>query len=236
MITLNFEENIPNFGTLTYDEKKIKTKDPSRIFAEQKKEEFMPLLNMKCTCGNPTCTNKISFFYEGLDLYGDSKKVGIRDDIINILTCQDTKNAGNVKWNPTEENIVNFVSFSKTVREAILFKQKLLDGLYAELMVSIKGYSEIQIIVRKEKFETLFILFEIPKDFPKVPLYSEAPSYRECLGIIGTLPTNIDTSKIKNDYADMRNPFFEPVIKWIELLGKENNLDLEIQDIWGMPK
>lgn len=230
MVTINFQENMPKFGT--FKNKTIGTQKPSKIFSEKEISKNGTMLNIKCSCGDSKCKNSITFFYDGLNCYTSSKNIG-NDKQINILPCH---KENNITWNPAEENVAEFVSFYKTVREAILFKQKLLDRLYAELLVRIKDYGEIQIIVRKEKFETLFILFEIPKNFPKVALYSEAPSYRECLGIIGVLPTNIDTSKIKNGYADMRNPFFEPIIKWVEILGKENQLTLEIQNIWVMPE
>ena len=82
----------------------------------------------------------------------------------------------------------------------------------------------------------LFYLFEIPNVFPKVPLLNEAKTYLECLGLVATLPAEIDTSKIKNDYADMANPFFKPIIEWVKLLGEENQMELQIKNIWVIPE
>lgn len=241
MTTFDFNDKQPEFGTrISYENNSVKTKGPDEVFVKQKQSKGKILLDMRCTCGDPDCTNRISFHYSGLNRYGDSRNLG-SDTQINIYPYhkEEKGKADNVMWNPTQENVYEFINFSDTVREAIAFKQELLKGLYAELQVRVKRFDnevELQLIVRKEETGVLFYLFEIPNIFPKVPLLSEAKTYRECLGLVAILPAEIDTSKIKNDYADMANPFFKPIIEWVKLLGEENQTELHIRNIWVMPE
>jgi len=237
MIIVNFKVKVPYFGIPKHDEKAITTKNPYEIFSEQRKSKGSIMLDMRCCCNDSSCKSNITFYYSGLDRYTSSKNLA-SDTEVNILPYHEEKKgrASNVLWNPTIENVAQFISFLETTREAIAFKQELLGGLYAELQIRIKGYDEILIVVRKDESGIRFILFEIPVTFPKVPLLCESKDYFECLGVIATLPANMDTSKIKNDYADINNPFFEPVISWVKLLGQENQLDLSISNIWVMPE
>jgi hypothetical protein len=234
---VDFKEKPPKFGEQNHDDKATKTKDPYKIFTENKKSKGTVLLDMRCSCTDSNCRNKISFYYNGLNHYFSSKNLG-SDTEVSIQSCDKAEGEkyNNVMWDPTEENVLKFTNFAETAREAITFKQKLLNGLYAQLQVRIKGYNEIQIMVRKEDSKFLFILFEIPNACPRIPLLNEAKEYHECLGVIATLPTDTDTSKIKNDWADMKNPFFAPIINWVKLLGEENQLTLEINNIWVMPE
>lgn len=241
MTTFDFKNNQPEFGTqISHEDKSVKTKRPYDIFAKQKKSKGEILLVMRCACGDPNCRSSVSFHYSGLNHYGDSANLGSDTHVsINPYHEEAEGKADNVMWNPTEENVSEFINFSETVREAIAFKQKLLKDLYAELQVRIKGVDyegELRMIVRKEETAVQFYLFEIPNIFPKVPLHNQAKTYRECLGLIATLPAETDISKIKNDYADMVNPFFKPVIEWVKLLGEENQMELRIKNIWVMPK
>lgn len=237
MITVNFNEKLPTFGMFNHDDKKIRIKNPDEIFAKQKKSKGGIYLNMRCCCSDSDCNNKVSFYYSGLSYYFGSKNLG-SDTEINIHPSHDEVKgkANNILYAPTNENLKEFTDFFETVKEAIDFKKSLLNGLYAQLQVRIKGYPEIQIMVRKDEKGIHFLLFEISKDLPLVPLLSEAESYYECLGVIGKLPSDTDTSKIKNDHADMKNLFFGPVIEWVKSLGKENQLDLTISSIWVMPE
>lgn len=237
MTTVNFKESMPEFGTPNHNDTTIQTKRPYDIFTKQKTSKGTTLLNIKCSCGDPVCKNKVSFYYDGLNHYSSLKNLG-SDTQVTIQTNykKDADKAENVMWNPSDENIAEFIDFSNAAQEAIAFKQELLQTLYAQLQVRIKGCTDIQILVRKEKSEIRFILFEIPNTLPNVPLLCESKDYLECLGIIATLPADTDTSKIKNDTADMTNPFFAPVIAWVKLLGEENQQDLEIHSIWVMPE
>ena len=237
MLVVNFKQMVPMFGTPNLGEKGIKTKGPDEIFKEQKKSEGRIMFDLRCSCTDSGCTNEITFSYNGLNHYTSSKNLGSDTEVnIHPYHKEQEGRANNVMWNPTEENVTQFVSFSETVREAIAFKKELLRGLFALLQVRIKGYDEIEIVVRKEETEIRFILFEIPNDFPNVPMLYQSENYRECLGVIATLPVDTDTSKITNDYADMKNPFFEPITQWVKLLGEENELNLEIRNIWVMPE
>lgn len=234
---VNFKEKAPEFGVLKYDEKAMTTKNPHEIFANQKKSKGSIIFDMKCCCTDSDCQSRIMFMYSGLNRYIGSRNLGSDTEIaIHPESKKEEGRANNVWWNPSEDNVGQFVDFAETAREAVAFKLELLTGLYAELKVRIKGYDEIQIMVRKEETEIRFILFEIPNTFPKVPLLREAESYRECLGVIATLPPDTDTREIKNDYADMINPFFAPIIAWVNLLGVKNQLDLVISSIWVMPE
>ncbi|ETB63733.1 TPA: hypothetical protein DIC38_02945 [Candidatus Nomurabacteria bacterium] len=241
MTTFDFNDNQPEFRARVFDgDKSVKTERPYEIFGKTKKSKGTTFLDMECACGATDCVSRISFYYSGLNHYCNSRNLG-SDTQININPSHKEENgrANNVMWDPTDENVSEFINFSETVREAIAFKQKLLNGLYAELQVRIKGidyYGEVQLIVRKDETDMLFYLFEIPNVFPKVPLLNEAKTYLECLGLVATLPAEIDTSKIKNDYADMANPFFKPIIEWVKLLGEENQMELQIKNIWVIPE
>ena len=226
MIVKNFKEELPEFGNQNYNNRSVTTKGPYDVFAEQKISKGTVFFDMKCCCSDPDCKNNISYYYSGLNHYGSSKNLG-NDAEVNIdqYHKEIKGRSDNVIWNPTKENVNEFIAFTETAREAIAFKQELLRSLYAELQVRISGYGEVRIMVRKEDTEFRFILFEIPNTFPKVPLLYESKSYRECLGIIAIIPSDTDTSKIKNDYADMTNHFFKPITTWVNLLGKENLLD-----------
>lgn len=234
MKTLNFKENFPKFGN--YYNETIRTKDPYEIFANQKKSTGSIMLRMPCCCGDSDCKNRLNFYYTGLNMYTNSKNLSDDKKVI-IQPSPETKKEGmtnNIMWNPTKENVTKFIEFSETVIEAIAFKQELLNGLFATLQVKIKKHNtvkELEIIVRKDETGIRFILFKIRVAFPNVPLLYESTGYHECLGVIATLPTDTDTSKIKNDYADIKNPFFEPVITWVKLLGEANELDLVIINI-----
>lgn len=234
---VNFKEKVPEFGISTYENKATTTKSPYEIFKDQQKSKRTIFFEMKCCCSDPCCKNEISFYYNGLDHYASSKNLGSDKEVsINPCDGKEEGRANNVMWNPTEENVAQFIAFSETAREAIVFKQELLRGLYAELQVRIKGYDEIRIMVRKEDEEFRFILFEIPNTFTKVPLLYESKSYRECLGVIATLPSDTDTTEIKNAHADMRNPFFQPITEWVNRLGEENDLKITVKNIWVMPE
>ncbi|MEN9338557.1 MAG: hypothetical protein RI945_282 [Candidatus Parcubacteria bacterium] len=139
-------------------------------------------------------------------------------------------------WNPTEESIAELMTFTETVKEAIIFKKELLSELFAELQVWIKNYEEIHIAVRKDEAGIHLFLYDIPVIFAKVPLLSESKSYRECLGLIATLPSDTDLSEVKNDWAKKSNPFFTPVIEWVNLLAKENGVSDISADMWVMPE
>lgn len=236
-VTVNFKEKVPEFGTSTYEDKATTTKGPYEIFAIQKKSTGTVIFDMRCCCSDSDCKNEISFYYNGLNHYSSSKNLG-SDKEVSIYPREEKEEgrANNVMWNPTEENVAQFIDFAETAREAIAFKQELLRDLYAELQVRIKGYDEIRIMVRKEESEFRFLLFEIPNVFPKVPLLRESKSYRECLGVVATLPSDTDTSEIKNDYANLKNHFFAPVVAWVNQLGVENDLKLAVNSIWVMPE
>ena len=234
---INFNEKLPGFGSLNHDKTKIITKCPHEIFASQKQSEGITFFDMVCCCGDTDCKSEISFGYHGLNHYGNSRNLASDTDVyISPRHKEEKGRANNVMWNPSEENVAQFISFTETVREAIAFKQELLRSLYAELQVRIDGYGEIRLIVRKEEDGFRFILFEIPNVFPKVPLLRESKSYRECLGIIAILPADTDVSEIKNDYANMKNRFFAPIIGWVKFLGDINHLNLAIENIWVMPE
>ena len=238
MKVVNFKYNLPAFGSRNDYHNSVKTADPHEIFSLQRESKGVFMLHMKCCCSDPSCKNGIDYYYSGLNYYFGQKNLG-SDTEVNIHPHDNEKGetANNVYWNPTEENVAEFTSFAETIREAIAFKKELLRGLYARLQVKINGYTDIEILVRKEEAEIRFILFEITNILPKVPLLYESKTYRECLGVIATLLSDTDTSEIKNDYADMKNPFFEPIITWVKSLGEENKIDLEkISRIWVMPE
>lgn len=237
MIVLNFKENPPEFSAANYDGNMItRTKGPYQIFAERKKSKGTILLHIRCSCGDSQCKNSISLYYNGLNHYAGSRNIGNDKQVDIHPSHKEEGKASNIVWDPTEENIARFVEFSETAREAIAFKQELLKGLFAELQIRIIGYEEIEIIVRKEDSGIRFILFKIPHAFPIVPLLYKAKGYDECLGVIATLPPDTDTSKIKNEYADTGNLFFEPIVTWVKLLGEQNKLNLEIRNVWVMPE
>ena len=237
-MVINFKTNPPEFGDSVRKDTTIRTKRPSEIFEKTKKSKGLTFLDIKCCCNSTNCKNGIYFYYAGLSHYCSSSNLASDTEVnINLSSHQENEEmANNVMWIPTEDNVAEFVAFSETSREAIAFKQELLIGLYATLQVRIEGYDETQIIVRKEENEIRFILFEIPNAFSNVPLLRESTRYRECLGVIATLPIDTDTSKIENEHADMRNPFFEPVTTWVKSLGETNQLDIAISSIWVMPE
>lgn len=232
MNIINFAENLPIFGEKKENRTTITTKKPYEIF----KGIGTTVLGIKCSCQDPTCTNMIYFNYSGLEYYFGSRNLG-SDTHINILNSyKDEGKADNVMYEPSKENLSEFISFFHDVQKAVNFKKEILNGLYAQLQINIKNFSTIELMVRKTEKEFVFILFEIGIDLPNIPLISEAKDYKECLGVIAKIPVDTDVSKIKNDYADMNNPFFKPVIEWAKLLGQENNVELEIRNIWVMPE
>jgi hypothetical protein len=230
-MVVNFKKNPPEFSTPSKIGEVINTKSPDEVF----KGKIM--FDMKCSCTTPNCKHRMTFYYPGLTYYCGLKNLS-DETKINIMPPYSTEpgQVKNVIWDPVEEDVDAFVAFSKTIREAIVFKRELLKGLFALLQVRIKGYHETHIIVRKEENEIRFILFEIPNAFSNVPLLRESTGYRECLGIITTLPIDTDTSKIENEHANMADPFFEPVITWVKSLGEVNQLDITIDNIWVMPE
>jgi len=140
-------------------------------------------------------------------------------------------------WNPTEESTNELIEFVETVKEAIIFKKELLTELFAELQVRVQDYGEIQIAVRKDKKGIHLFLYQIPVIFTKVPLLSESKNYRECLGTIATLPLDTDLSEVKNDWAKKSNPFFTPIVEWVDLLMKANELSgIDTLRVWVMPE
>lgn len=238
MITLNFQEKLPEFGTLNYNKKLVTTEEPHKIFVQQRKSKGTTSVEIECSCPDPDCKNRLLIFYNGLNRYFSSRNIG-SDTEINIHPQHDENEhrANNIMWNPTEESTNEFIEFIETAKEAIIFKKELLTELFAELQVYIQNYGEIQIAVRKDDKGIHLFLYDIPVIFTKVPLLSESKNYRECLGLIATLPLDTDLSEVKNDWAKRSNPFFTPIIEWVNLLAKENELsDIGNPTIWVMPE
>ncbi len=239
MITVNFKEKLPEFAIVDSTTEAIKTRYPDDVFVEQKKrEEKMVLFNLKCSCkGTTECGNMLNFYYDGLERYTNSNSVG-HDTKVNVLSNHKPNTSpGVLIWDPSEENVAELTSFLKVLKEAIIFKRSLLDGLCAKLEVRIDGHPNIEILIRKGEDGIRLLLFEIPDELAsKIPLLSESGSYKECLGTVAILPAGTDLGKIRNEFADMMDPLFGPVAEWISLLGKENNLNLQIDDIWVIPQ
>ncbi|MEN9338556.1 MAG: hypothetical protein RI945_281 [Candidatus Parcubacteria bacterium] len=64
MEIVNFQERLPEFGTLNHNGRLITTKEPSKIFAKQRKSKGSIILEMECSCSDPDCKNRLLFFYK----------------------------------------------------------------------------------------------------------------------------------------------------------------------------
>lgn len=239
MEIFDFKDKLPEFGDLAYDKKSVTTKDPSCIFAKQQKSKGTVIFEVKCSCSEHDCQNRVSFFYHGLNHYFDSCFGKVSGEVsIQPYFQKEEGRANNTTFVPDEKNITGFINFLETAKEAIAFKQDLTKSIFAELRVNIKGFnyeSELTLIVRREESGFNFCLFKISSLLSRVPLLKESKSYYECLGVVVIIPADTDIGEIKNDYANLANPFFKPVVEWVQLLGKENQIELQIQNIWVVP-
>lgn len=144
MITLNFQEKLPKFGTLNYNKKLVTTEEPQKIFTQQRKSESITSIEIECSCPDPYCKNGLLIFYNGLNRYFSSRNIGSDAEVnIHPQHADNEKKANNIMWNPTEKSITELIEFTETVKEAIIFKKELLMELFAELQVSVQDYGEI---------------------------------------------------------------------------------------------
>lgn len=234
MQIVNFKNKPPKWGFSIGG--MFTTEPPSTIYRREHNIEFYAFLSLNCSCG---CGAAMHVYYGGLTRYwppeGDTGKMIQFDPYYPKEKKSDS--ADNVAIDPFNWEVMKGLNlFLAEIPKVIAFRKKLDKGFVAVLEVNLSDFSEVQIIVRRESERINFILGQISEKVANVPLLEEAGSYRDALGIIHSVASETDLKPLLvNEHGNLKDPIFKGILEWVQMLGKENDVELSVKSIWIRP-